>query len=130
MDIGGGLLAPGDVEVAPPRRAAADEDRIPVFRQQGFQAVDSLAPAKLHSEVEDVITLLIDDGLGQSESRDLRADHAAGLGILIENDAVIAKRREVARDRQRCGPAADERNALAVARGSRAGQPGADIVLE
>src|SRR5271166_379166 len=130
MDVGGGLLAPRDLEVAPARRATPNEDRIPILRQQGFQVVDTLAPAKLDSEIEDVVAFLIDDGFRQSESRDLRADHAARLGILVEDDAIIAERRKVTRDCQRCRPAADQRNTLAVADGSRAGQAGTDIVLE
>src|SRR3984893_19118026 len=124
MDVGGGLLAPRDLAVAPARRAAADEDRIPILRQQGFQAVDTLAPAKLDAEIEDVVAFLIDDGFRQSEPRDLRADHAARLGILIEDDTMIAERRKVTGDCQRCRPAAEQRNTLAVADGSRAGPAG------
>ena len=45
-----------------------------------------------------------------------RADHAAGLGIAVEHDDVIAERRQVARDRQRGRAAADQRDALAVLR--------------
>src|ERR1700738_211076 len=130
MDVGGGLLPPRDLEVAPARRAAADEERTPIPRQQGFQAVDTLAPAKLDAEIEDVVAFLIDDGFRQSEPRDLRADHAARLGILIEDDTIIAERRKVTGDCQRCRPAAEQRNTPAVADGSRAGQAGTDITLE
>ena len=44
-----------------------------------------MAAPELDAEVEDVAALLVDHGLGQAEPRDLRADHAAGLGILIEH---------------------------------------------
>ena len=43
MDVGGGFLAAGDVEVAAARRAGADEDRVVVLGQQRLQAVDALA---------------------------------------------------------------------------------------
>ena len=51
------------------------------------------------------------------------------LRILIEHHAVIAERRQVARDRERGGAAAHQRDALAVLDGRRLGQPVADIVL-
>ncbi len=100
MNVGHGFLAPRNVEVATARCARADENGIPVFGQQGLQAVDAPAAAKLHAEIEDVAAFLVDDGFGQPEAGNLRADHAAGLRILIEHHAVIAERREVACDRE------------------------------
>src|SRR5205807_5560905 len=47
MDIGGRFLAAWDVEVAPARRARADEHRVPAFRQQALETVDALAAEKL-----------------------------------------------------------------------------------
>ena len=79
MDVLGRFLAAGDVEVAAARRAGADEDRVPAFRQQRLHAVDALAAAEFDAEVEDVAAFLVDDGVGQAEFRDLRADHAAGF---------------------------------------------------
>ena len=52
-----------------------------------------------------------------------------GLRVLIEHHAMIAERREVARDRQRGGAAADERDALAVLVRGRLRQARADVVL-
>ena len=127
--LAGGFLAAGDVEVAPARRAGADEDRVPAFGQQRLQAVDALAAAELDAEVEDVAAFLVDDGFGQAEARDLRADHAAGLRVLVEHHAVVAERREVAGDRERGRAAADQRDALAVLRRRRLGQAVADVVL-
>ena len=43
--LAGGFLAAGNVEIAAARRAAADEDRVVVLRQQRLQAVDALAAA-------------------------------------------------------------------------------------
>ncbi len=61
MDIGGGFLAAGDVEVAPARRAGADEDRIPVFSaSSAFRLSIALAAAELDAEVEDVAAFLVD----------------------------------------------------------------------
>ena len=98
MDVGGGFLAAGNVEVAAARRAGADEDRVAVFGQQRLEAVDALAAAELDAEIEDVVALLVDHRFRQAEARDLRADHAAGLGVLVEHDAVDSR---AARDRAR-----------------------------
>ena len=116
MDVGGGFLAAGNVEVAAARRAGADEDRVEALAEQLLHAVDVLAAAELDAEVEDVAALLVDHAVGQAELRNLRADHAAGALVAVEHDAFIAERREVARDRERGGAGADQRDALAVLR--------------
>ena len=97
--------------------------------QQRLEAVDALAAAKLDAEIEDVVAFLVDDGFRQAEARDLRADHAAGLRVLVEHDAVIAERRKIARDGERGRAAADQRDALAVLDGGGRGQAAADVVL-
>ena len=84
---------------------------------------------ELDAEVEDVIGLLVDHLVRQPEFRNLAAHHAAGLGVGIEHGAVIAERREIARDRERSGTAADQRDALAVLR-QRRRHPMLDVVLE
>src|SRR5262245_45993596 len=89
MDVRRGLFAAGDVEIATARRAAADEDRIPTLRHQRLEAVDAFAAAKFDPEIEDVVAFLVDNGFGQAEARDLRADHAARLWILIEYHAFV-----------------------------------------
>ena len=105
MDVGGGFLAAGNVEVAPARRAGADEDRVPAFGQQRLQAVDALAADELDAEVEDVVAFLVDDGFGQPEARDLRADHAARLRVLVEHHAVSSRAaRGRARPSSEAGP--------------------------
>ena len=65
----------------------------------------------------------------QAEARDLGADHAAGLGVLVEHHAVIAERREIAGHGERGRAAAHERDALAVLLRRRLGQAIADVVL-
>src|SRR5262249_36692829 len=130
MDVGGRLLAAGNVEIATARRAAPDEHRVPTLRQQRFEAIDAFAATELDAEIEDVIAFLVDDGLGQTKARDLRADHATRLRILVEHDAMIAEGGEIPRDRKRGGAAAHERNALAVLDRRRLGQALANILLE
>src|SRR6185295_1844472 len=130
VDVGGGFVAARDLEVAAARRAAADEDRVPAFGQQRLHAVDALAADELDAAFEDVVALLVDHGLGQEEFRNLRAHHAAGLRVLIEHGALIAERREIARNAERRGTAADERDALAVLHLRRTRQARGDVVLE
>ena len=115
VDVRGRFLAAGNFEVAAARRAGADEDRVPVLGQQRLEAVDARAAAELDAEIEDVVAL--------PRRSSIPAGGICGicvrimppaLRILVEHDAVIAERREIARDRQRSGAAADERDALAV----------------
>src|SRR5262249_56263745 len=129
MDVLDRFLAAGNIEVAAARRAGADEHRVPALRQQRLQAVDALTAAKLDAEPEDVVALLVDDRFRQAKARDLRADHAAGLRVLVEHHASIAERCEVARDRKRSRAATHERNALAVLLRRWLRQAIADVVL-
>src|SRR5207248_3345252 len=115
---------------APARRARSDEHRVPALIQQRLEAVDALAAAKLDAETEDIVAFLVDDGFGQAEARDLGADHAARLRVLIEDHAVISERREIAGDCERSGAAAHQRDALAVLDRGGLGQAVTDVVLE
>ena len=99
-------------------------------RQQRLEAVDTLARPEIDAEIEDVAAFLVDHRFRQPEPRDLGADHAARLGVGIEHDAMIAERREVARDRERGRAGADQRDAPAVLVRRRARQARPDIVLE
>jgi hypothetical protein len=67
------------------RRAGADEDRVVALGQQRLHRCRCAGRAKLDAEVEDVADLLVDHLLGQAEARDLRAHHAAGLGLAVEH---------------------------------------------
>src|SRR6201982_2229152 len=111
-----GRFPAGDVELAAARRAGTDKDRVVVLTEQFFQAVDALATTELDAEIEDVTGFLVDHRIRQAELWDLRAHHAAGLRVLVEHDAVVTERGEVARYRQRSGDGADDRDALAVFR--------------
>ena len=130
VDVRRRFLAARNVEVAAARRAAADEHRVPSAFEQRAHAVDALSGAKLDAEVEHVAHFLVDHRVGQAELGNLRAHHAAGLRIAVEHDAFVAERREIARDRQRRRPRADQRDALAVLAGRRLGQARPDVFLE
>ena len=113
MDIGGRLLAAGHVEIAPTRRAGADENRIVAFVQDRLEAVDALV-AEGDTEIEHIADLLVDHRFRQAEFRDLRAHEAAGLRVLIEDRHLIAERGKIARHRQRRRAGADTGDALTV----------------
>src|SRR5438270_7302267 len=114
MDVGGGFLPAGDLELAAARRARADKDRVPALGEQRLQAADELTVAGLDPKIDDAVDLLVGHRFGQAEARDLCSHHAAALGVAVEHDAVIAERREVARDGQRGRSGADQGDALAV----------------
>src|SRR3984893_17760629 len=114
MNVCSRFFSAGNIESAPARPSGADENRIPIFIEQRFQAVDSLTAAKFHAEVEDEIALIIDDGFIDAMTRTLRTDHPACFRVLVEDDAMIAKWREVAGDSESSWPTTHKRNALAV----------------
>ena len=119
-------LRPG---ISRARRAGAAEYRVVFFRQHRLQAVDVLAAAKLDADVQDVIHFLVDHRLGEAELGNLRADHAARLLVAVEYGDFIAKRRQIARDGQRRGAGADQRNAFAVFLRRRFRQPRGNVVF-
>src|SRR5690606_12673965 len=59
VDVRGRLPPAGQVEVAPARRAAADEDRVVAFVEQRLHRVDAGAGAEIDAEVEHVAGLLV-----------------------------------------------------------------------
>src|SRR5690606_38971119 len=67
MDVGGGFLAAGNVEIAAARCTGADHDGIVAFGKQRLHAVDPGAATKIDAEIEDVIRFLIDHAVGQAE---------------------------------------------------------------
>src|SRR6185437_9661800 len=91
-DLGvlGCFLATRDIEITTARRARSDEDCVPALGDQSLQTVNALAGAELNTEIEYIAALLVDDAVGQTEFRDLRADHAARFWITIEYHALIA----------------------------------------
>ena len=80
------------------------------------------------ADAGDVADFLVDHRLGQAEVRDLRADEAAELGILVVDHDLVAQHREVARDGERGGAAADAGDPLAVLR-RRLRHLGVDVVV-
>src|SRR5262249_3803325 len=65
MDVVRRRVAAGDVEIAPARRAAADEDRVPRMGQELVEAADKFPEAGLDTHIEDQVDLLVGDGFGQ-----------------------------------------------------------------
>src|SRR5262245_43415400 len=127
VDVLRRFLAARDVEVAPARCAAADEDRVVLLGEQLLERRDVRAAAELDAEVEDVADLLVDDLLREPELRDLAADHAARLRVAVVDDDLVAERREVARDGEGRGAGADAGDALAVLLRGALRQPPADV---
>src|SRR3974390_3437156 len=109
---------------APRPRPGAHEPRVPALGEQRLQAVHPLALAQRHAEPGNVADLLVDDRLREPEPRDLTADHAAGVGVGIDDGDFVAHGREIARDGQRGRPATYEHDALAVAALGRRRQAG------
>ena len=66
------------------------------------------------ADAGDVAHFLVDHRLGQAEVRDLGADEAAELGILVVDHDLVAQHGEIARHGERGGAAADAGDALAV----------------
>ncbi len=115
VDVRRGFLAARNVEVAAARRAGADEHRVPAFGQQRLQAVDAPAAAKFDAEIEDVVALLVDHRCrAGGTSGSACASCRRRSEVAVEHHAFIAQRREVARDGERGGAGADQRDALAV----------------
>src|SRR6266436_880491 len=130
VDVFGRFLAARNIEVTTARGAGADKDSVEILGKQLPEAVDALPAAELHAEIENVAAFLVDDGLRQAEPRNLRADHAACLGVAVEHHAGVTKRCEIAGNREGGRAAADKRDALSVLACGRAWQAGPDVVLE
>src|SRR6516165_4785499 len=129
MDVVGRLVAAGDVEVAPARRAAADKDRVPIVAEQALEAFDIFAETGLDTHFEDQVAFFIGDRFGQAETRDLGAHHPAALDVAVEHHALIAEWQEVAGDGQRGRSGTNQRNALAVLLSRYLWQIGANVTL-
>ena len=76
------------------------------------------------------MAFLVEHFFRQAKFRNLRAHHAARQRVLLEHDAFVTHRGEIARDGQRRRATAHKRDALAVLFLGRLGQAGADIVLK
>src|SRR6185436_15149227 len=89
----------------------------------------AVAAAEIDPQVEDIAAFLVDHAHGQAKTRDLRADHAPGELVGLEDRDLVAERGEVACDGERGRPAADAGDALAVLARGRLRQTIADVVL-
>ena len=115
MDVGRGFFAAGRFEITATRRAGADEHRVEVLSQHGFQGLNFFAGFQLDvADVENVIDFFVDHFFGQTKARYLRAHEAAAFLVGFVNGDLITQRRQIARHRQRGGARADAGDALAV----------------
>jgi hypothetical protein len=114
VDVGGSFLAAGHLQVAPARCAAAHEDGVPVLRHQGLHRLHTLAGLEVHAQVQHIAGFFVDDFFGQTETRDLRADEAAGLVFTVVHRHRITLGGQVARHRQRRRPGTHAHHLLAV----------------
>ena len=126
--LAGGFLAARHVEIAAARRAGADEDGVEAFGQHRLHRIDLLVAELDVADVGDVAHFLVDHQFGETEVRDLGADEAAQLGILVVDHDLIAQHGEIARHGERGGAAADAGDALAVLL-RRLGHAGLDAVV-
>src|ERR1700733_3956637 len=129
MDAARCFEAARNIEVAPPRRAAADKNRIVAFADEALQTIDAPFGDKLPASRQSVADLLVDYLVRQAKLWNLAAHHAAGARVGIEHDDLIADRCQIARDGQRRRAGADAGDALAVSLQRCAGEQGSDVLL-
>ncbi|MFO1250473.1 MAG: hypothetical protein U1E77_04860 [Inhella sp.] len=85
MDSAGrGLPAPGQVQIASARCAAAHEHGVIALRKQLLHRFDALAGLQLHAQVQ-MFDLLVDHLFRQAEAWHLAAHEAAALGLAVEH---------------------------------------------
>src|SRR5687768_7339891 len=109
MDIGCSLLTSGQIEITAAWRPGADEYRVVILGEDTGEAIDALPETCLDATyAENIADLFVDHRLRQAEARDLATDHAAAARLRIVKDDLIAERRKVAGDGQRCRSGAEE----------------------
>src|SRR3546814_362221 len=112
VDVRRAFPAPGQVEVAPARGAAADEDGVEVLRKQFLHRIDAPVADELAAQVEDVAAFLVDHLLGQAETRHPGAHEAAGLRVALDPGDLVDHRRAARGDGPRRRPGADQGEAF------------------
>src|ERR1700722_11387855 len=101
MNVACRFAAPGDVEIASARRAAADENRVVAFAHEALETVDAPLGDELTASGQSVADLFVDDFIGQTELWNLAPHHAAGARVGIKHDDLVADRGKITRDGQR-----------------------------
>ena len=130
MDMRARFVATRNIEIAAARRSGTDEDSVIAFIQQTLHRFDTRSGAQLNAECEDVTRFFVDDFFGKAETRNLRADHSAGLRILIKEDDLVAERGKIPRHGQGGRTCSDAGNAPSVhATKDRAVVEGGQIVV-
>ena len=64
MDVFLDVPASGNIEIATPRRTAANKDGVVTFRQELAHGVNPLAALEIHTQIQDVTGLFVDHRLG------------------------------------------------------------------
>ena len=116
VDVGGGFPPARDIEIAAARGAGPHEDGVVVLFKQRLEAVDPLAQAHDRSKSGDVAHLFVDHRFGQTEPRNLAADHAARFRIAVVNHQLVAERGQIPCNRKRGRAGSDQSDALAIRR--------------
>jgi hypothetical protein len=85
-----GLVAAGQVEFLPLRRAAADEDGVKALVEKRLHARHRRVVADVHPHVDDHRYFFIQYRRRQAEGRNVHAHQAAGRCVLLEDHALVA----------------------------------------
>ena len=123
-------MPPGQFEIPSARCAGADENRVIPFVEQALHRIDADTAAQFRAKREYVAGFLVDHFFGQAESWDLRADHAARLWILVEQNDLVSERGKVAGDSERRRPCTDAGDTSAVHRHPPPRHATVNVVLE
>ena len=99
MDISGGFLSPGDIQISTTWCTGTHKNGVKVFGENRLQTVDTDACTELGPKIEHIAHFFIDHRFGQTELRYLRADHAPGACVAVINYHLIAQRQQIARHR-------------------------------
>ena len=109
-----GLTPSGEVEFLAARCAAADEDAVEAFFEEGLHAGDGRAVADVDAHVENNLDLFLEDALRQAKGGNVGTHQAARPILLFEHHDLIAQGQQVVCYPKRCGPRADAGDAFAV----------------
>ena len=91
VDIGRGLASTWQVKISSFGRTSSNKYSVETLLQHRLHGLD-MALLKANAKIEDVAHLFVDNFHRQTESRNLRPDHAAWPMITIKNRHFIAQR--------------------------------------
>src|ERR1051325_971718 len=97
-----GIMASGNFEIFPARRARADEDSVVSLGKQRLHAADGRIVMDPDAAVQDHVDFFVKYGFRQPERWNIRSHETAGLVNFLENVDFVAKRQQVIGDGERC----------------------------